>query len=65
MVAASGLLQTNEHLGEIAEILAVGLQRVLMRKSSEVCARTGESSLHILPDQSGDPISENRRTSDA
>jgi hypothetical protein len=54
-----------EHLSEIAEILAVGLQRAFARKSSEVCATTGESSLHILPNQSGDPTSENRRTSDA
>jgi hypothetical protein len=65
MVAATGLSQTNEHLGEIAEILAAGLQRAFVRKSSEVCATTGESSLHLAPDQSGDPTSENRRTSDA
>jgi hypothetical protein len=44
--------------------LALALQRALARKSSEVCRRTGESSLHILPDQSGDPNSKDRRAPD-
>jgi hypothetical protein len=60
--------QTNanpEHIVEIAEILAIGLQRALARKSSEVCATPGECSLHILPDQSGHPTSKDRRTPDA
>jgi hypothetical protein len=65
MNADSGFSQTNEHLGEIAEILAAGLQRALARKSSEVSANTGESSLHILPGQSVHPTPMDRRTSNA
>jgi hypothetical protein len=41
-------------LAELSELLAIGLQRALRRKSSEVCRGTGESSLHIPPDQSGE-----------
>jgi hypothetical protein len=49
----------SQTLAEIAEILALGLQRVLARQSSDLSADRGESSLHIPPDQSGDgpPIS--------
>lgn len=54
-----------EHLAEIGEILAIGLQRALARKSSRVSADTGESSLHLPPDQSGHPTPEDRRKSDA
>ena len=39
---------------EIAEILAVGLTRLVARKSSRKSAEFGESSLHFTPDQSGD-----------
>lgn len=47
-------------LCEIAEILAVGLTRLMTRKSSEFSRHPGESSLHFSPDQSGDrPILEN------
>ena len=45
--------QANAQLGEIAEILAVGLMRVLARKSSQTSARRGESSLDISPGESG------------
>jgi hypothetical protein len=38
---------------EVAEILAVGLQRLIARQSSELSADRGESSLHFTPDQSG------------
>ena len=49
-----------DQLSEIAEILAVGLTRLMTRKSSEFSGRPGESSLHFSPDQSGDrPIPEN------
>ena len=44
----------NEHLTEIAEILAAGLMRLEARKSSRKPAEFGESSLHFSPDQSGD-----------
>jgi hypothetical protein len=54
----------EERLTELAEILAAGLMRVAARKSSEVCAVSGESSLHILPDQSGHPAPVTRRMSD-
>jgi hypothetical protein len=54
-----------DRIAELAEILAMGLQRALARKSSAKSAGTGESSLHILPGQSGDPSPEDRRTSDA
>ena len=49
-----------EQLGEIAHILALGLTRLLVRKSSEFSPDAGESSLHFSPDQSGGrPIPEN------
>jgi hypothetical protein len=54
----------HNRLAEIAEILAIGLQRALARKSSEVCADCGESSLHILPGQSVHPTPVDRRTPD-
>jgi len=54
----------SPNLNEIAELLAAGLTRVLARKSSDVCAETGESSLHLPPDQSGHPTPDNRRMSD-
>lgn len=50
-----GALSVSERLDEIAEILAVGLQRLLARKSSGKSADFGESSLHISPEQSGHP----------
>ena len=43
----------DERLAEIAEILAMGLQRLQARKSSQESADHGESSLHFSPDQSG------------
>jgi hypothetical protein len=55
----------GDRIAELAEILAAGLQRALARKSSAKSAGTGESSLHILPLQSGDPSPNDRRSSDA
>jgi hypothetical protein len=50
----------NERIAEVAAILADGLQRVLARQSSAKAPGNGESSLSILPDQSGGrPIPEN------
>jgi hypothetical protein len=48
-------MTTDDHpyLTEIAEILALGLQRLIARQSSELSADCGESSLHFTPDQSG------------
>ena len=43
----------NEHLIEIAGILAIGLSRLEARKSSPKPPEFGDSSLHFSPDQSG------------
>jgi hypothetical protein len=45
---------SNDRIAEVAGILAVGLQRLTARQSSDLSADRGESSLHISPDQSGD-----------
>ena len=45
--------QTFDHLTEIADILAAGLTRLGLRKSSRKPADFGESSLHFSPVQSG------------
>jgi hypothetical protein len=45
--------QNLEHLTEIAEILALGLQRLIARQSSELSADSGEKSLHCDAGQSG------------
>jgi hypothetical protein len=42
-----------ERLSEIAEILALGLQRLRARKSSPLSGDRGESSLHSGADRSG------------
>jgi hypothetical protein len=44
----------TDHLDEVAELLASGLQRLLMRQSSGELRLFGESSLHLSPDQSSD-----------
>lgn len=40
---------------ELADILAAGLMRLQARKSSQLCADSGESSLDISPTESGHP----------
>ena len=62
--AESRAAHSAERIAEIAEILAAGLMRAVARKSSLISADTGESSLDILPNQSGHPTSLDRRTSD-
>jgi hypothetical protein len=42
-----------ERLNEIARILALGLVRLRLRKSSQLPAERGESSLDFPPHQSG------------
>ncbi len=42
----------TDHLAEVAELLAAGLQRLLSRQSSEELRLFGESSLHLTLDQS-------------
>jgi hypothetical protein len=49
---------------ELAEILALGLMRLLARKSSELSAQGGESSLDFTGKQSGHPIPLDRRPAD-
>jgi site-specific DNA recombinase len=43
----------SHRLAEVAGILALGLQRLIARQSSELMADCGDSPLHISPDQSG------------
>jgi hypothetical protein len=47
------MLSATERLDEIAEILAIGLIRLLTRKSSPFSAQSGESSLDCPAYQSG------------
>ena len=41
----------GERLAELGAILAIGLIRLKQRKSSELTAFSGDSYLHIFPDQ--------------
>lgn len=50
-----------ERRAELCRIMALGLIRLRIRQSSELSDRTGESSLHFPPDQSGHAIGEPRR----
>ena len=45
--------ESADRLRELAEILAAGLTRLAVRKSSRKPADFGESSLHFSPEQSG------------
>jgi hypothetical protein len=49
----SDQMRATDRLDEIAEILTLGLQRLIARQSSELSDDCGESSLHFTPDQSG------------
>jgi hypothetical protein len=49
----SDRLSAKERLGEVAGILAAGLQRLRARQSSALPADFGESSLHCAGTQSG------------
>jgi len=57
-------LVANELVSEIAEILAVGLMRLVSRKSSPISADIGESSLDFSATESGHPTPVERRISD-
>lgn len=50
-----------ERRAELCRILALGLVRLLQRQSSELSDRSGESSLHFPPDQSGHATRDKRR----
>jgi hypothetical protein len=47
---------TIERLTEIAEILALGLQRLRAAKSSALSAHVGESPLHFSAGESGHAV---------
>ena len=53
MTAARAKPETPEHIIEIAEILAAGLQRLLARKSSRISADRGERVLDFNRPESG------------
>ncbi len=50
-----------ERRAELCRILSLGLVRQMQRQSSELSDRTGESSLHFPPDQSGHATRDERR----
>jgi hypothetical protein len=58
---APALMTPTERRAELCRILALGLVRLLQRQSSELSDRTGESSLHFPPDQSGHATRDKRR----
>jgi hypothetical protein len=47
------LMSPTERRAEVCRLLALGLVRLLQRQSSGLSDRSGESSLHFPPDQSG------------
>jgi len=54
-------MSADERIAEIAEILALGLMRLHARKSSELSADCGDSSVDLLPDRSGHADAPKRR----
>jgi hypothetical protein len=54
-----------ERLAEIAEILAAGLMRLVVRKSSPIFGDIGDSSLDFSATESGHPTPVNGRISNA
>jgi hypothetical protein len=52
-LAPSTNVEPRERIAEIADILAIGLQRLLARQSSRELGLIGESFVHISDDQSG------------
>jgi hypothetical protein len=49
----SDLLNATDRIAEIGEILALGLIRLRARKSTQLSADRGDSSLDCVADQSG------------
>jgi len=56
--------QATERIAEIGVILAAGLIRMRMLKSSRLSADDGESSLDFSPAESGHPTRTEGRTTD-
>ena len=52
------------HVSEIAEILAAGLMRLLVQKSSRISVQDAENSLDISVAESGHPTPMEGRTKD-
>ena len=50
---SSSRLSNSERIAEIGEILALGLIRLRARKSTQLSADRGDSSLDCVADQSG------------
>ena len=55
------LMTPAERRLEVCRILALGLVRLHQLHTSQLSDRTGESSLHFPPDQSGSPDAKHRR----
>lgn len=55
------LMTPAERRAALCAILALGLVRLMQRRSSEPCDRNGESSLHFPPRQSGHATPTRRR----
>ena len=55
------LMSPMERRAELCRLLALGLVRLRARQSSELSARTGESSLHYPPGPSGHAVMQTRR----
>jgi hypothetical protein len=51
----SHLMEPAELLAEIGDILAAGLMRLKLGKSSQLCSELGESSLDFSAPESGHP----------
>jgi hypothetical protein len=60
----SASISPHARIGEIANILAAGLMRLVARKSSPIFADTGDSSLDFSATESGHPTPVKRRISD-
>jgi hypothetical protein len=54
----------TNHISEVAEILALGLMRLLEKKSSELSPPAGETSLDFNGHRSGHPTPTEGRKSD-
>ena len=57
-------ISPHARIGEIAEILAIGLMRLVARKSRQISADPGDSSLDLSTAESGHPTPVERRISD-
>ena len=60
----SASISPHARIGEIAEILAAGLMRLMARKSSPISADPGDSSLDFSATESGHSSPVERRISD-